>query len=140
MFSNFFAIWSNCKANKQNWQIQFFCGAGTCFQPEGNLNYCKSVTSPTTHTGWTTQELILTSRKWLTDLSILIVYWALLLEIAYQRTLCTKWYKMVEHTQTIRRLLPTNYLSVFDLFVGLALKGLREIRLSMSLCFCNNEK
>ena len=33
---------------------------------------------------------------------------------------------MVKHTQTIRRLLPTNYLSLFDLFVGLALKGLSE--------------
>ena len=31
---------------------------------------------------------------------------------------------MVKHTQTIRRLLPTNCLSVFDNFVGLALKGL----------------
>ena len=32
--------------------------------------------------------------------------------------------KMVEHSQTIRRLLPTNCLSVFDHFVGLELKGL----------------
>ena len=31
--------------------------------------------------------------------------------------------QMVKHTQTIRRLLPTNRLSVFDHFVGLALKG-----------------
>ena len=31
---------------------------------------------------------------------------------------------MVKHTQTIRRLLPTNCLSVFDYFVGLAHKGL----------------
>ena len=31
---------------------------------------------------------------------------------------------MVKHTQTIRRLLLTNYLSVFDYFAGLALKGL----------------
>ena len=29
-------------------------------------------------------------------------------------------YKMVKHTQTIRRLLPTNYLGVLDHFVGLA--------------------
>ena len=29
-----------------------------------------------------------------------------------------------QHTQTIRRLLPTNCLSVFDCFVGLVLKGL----------------
>ena len=34
---------------------------------------------------------------------------------------------MVKHTQTIRRLWPTNYLSVFDHFVGLMLKGLRTI-------------
>ena len=32
---------------------------------------------------------------------------------------------MVKQTQTIRQLLPTNSLSVFDHFVGLALKGLR---------------
>ena len=32
---------------------------------------------------------------------------------------------MVKHTQSIRRLLPTTCLSVFDHFVGLALKGLR---------------
>ena len=31
---------------------------------------------------------------------------------------------MVKHTQTIRRQQPTNCLSVFDHFVGLALKGL----------------
>ena len=31
---------------------------------------------------------------------------------------------MVKHTQTIRCKLPTNCLSVFDHFVGLALKGL----------------
>ena len=33
-------------------------------------------------------------------------------------------HKMVKHTQTIRRLLPSNCLSVFDYFLGLALKGL----------------
>ena len=33
-------------------------------------------------------------------------------------------YKTMKHTQTIRRLLLTNCLSVFDYFVGLALKGL----------------
>ena len=33
---------------------------------------------------------------------------------------------MVKHTQTIRRLLPTNYLSVFDHFTGLVLKGLNN--------------
>ena len=32
--------------------------------------------------------------------------------------------KMVKHTRTIHRLLPTNCLSVFDHFVDLALKGL----------------
>ena len=32
--------------------------------------------------------------------------------------------KLVKHTQTIRRLLPKNFLSVFDHFVELALKGL----------------
>ena len=31
---------------------------------------------------------------------------------------------MVNHTHTIHRLLPTNFLSEFDHFVGLALKGL----------------
>ena len=34
-------------------------------------------------------------------------------------------HKMVKHTQTIRWLLPTNCLSVFDHFVELALKGLK---------------
>ena len=34
---------------------------------------------------------------------------------------------MVKHTQATRRLLPTNYLSVFDHFKGLALKRLRLI-------------
>ena len=33
-------------------------------------------------------------------------------------------HKMVKHTQAIRRLLPTNCLSVFGYFVGLALEGL----------------
>ena len=33
-------------------------------------------------------------------------------------------HNMVKRTQTIWRLLPTNFLSVFDHFVGLALKGL----------------
>ena len=32
---------------------------------------------------------------------------------------------MVKHTQTIGQLLPTNCLSVFSHFVGLALKGLK---------------
>ena len=34
---------------------------------------------------------------------------------------------MVEHTQTIRQVLPTNCFSVFDHFVGLALKGLTSL-------------
>ena len=34
---------------------------------------------------------------------------------------------MVKHTQTIRRQQPTNYLSVFDHFVKLALKGLKGV-------------
>ena len=35
-------------------------------------------------------------------------------------------HKIVKQTQPIRRLLPTNCLSVFDHFVGLALKGLKD--------------
>ena len=38
--------------------------------------------------------------------------------------------KMIKHTQTIRWLLPTSCLSVFDHFVGLALRGLKT-------CSCN---
>ena len=33
---------------------------------------------------------------------------------------------MVKHTQKLRRLLPTNSLSVFDHFAGSTLKGLNE--------------
>ena len=33
-------------------------------------------------------------------------------------------HKKIKHTQTIRQLLPTNCVSVFDHFVGLALKQL----------------
>ena len=36
---------------------------------------------------------------------------------------------MFKHTQTIRRLLPTNCLSMFDHFVGLVLKGLKLLLL-----------
>ena len=36
-------------------------------------------------------------------------------------------HKMVKDTQTVRRLLPTNCLSVFDYFVGLAFKGLTAV-------------
>ena len=35
---------------------------------------------------------------------------------------------MVQHTQIIRRLLPTNCLSVFDHLVKLAIKGLNEFK------------
>ena len=43
---------------------------------------------------------------------------------------------MVKHTQTIRRQLPTNSPSVFDHFVGLALKGLNVVSASFLLvCF-----
>ena len=36
-------------------------------------------------------------------------------------------HKMVKHTQTIRQFLPKNCLSVFDHYVGLALKGLNPL-------------
>ena len=35
-------------------------------------------------------------------------------------------HKIVKHTQTIRRQQPTNCLSMFDHFGGLALKGLKN--------------
>ena len=38
--------------------------------------------------------------------------------------------KLVKHTQTIRRLWPTNCLSVFDHFAGLVLKGLTLLTLA----------
>ena len=41
---------------------------------------------------------------------------------------------MVKHTQTIRRNLPTNCLSVFHHFVGLALKGLNYIIRMLKEC------
>ena len=43
--------------------------------------------------------------------------------------------KMVKLSQRIRRLLPTNYLSVFDHFVGLALKRLKKTPYN---CIMNN--
>ena len=46
-----------------------------------------------------------------------------------------KLYKMVRHTQTIRRLQPTNCLSVFDPFVGLALKGLKSFKSILNRTF-----
>ena len=39
--------------------------------------------------------------------------------------------KMVKHTQTIRRLLPTKCLSVFDHFMGLVFKGLISSKLNL---------
>ena len=45
---------------------------------------------------------------------------------------------MVKHTQTIRRLLPLNCLSVFEHFVGLALKRLRPCQRSMMDHFAKN--
>ena len=42
-------------------------------------------------------------------------------------------HKMVKNTQTIYRLLPTNCLSIFDHFVGLALTGLKLKRASFSI-------
>ena len=42
---------------------------------------------------------------------------------------------MVKYTQTIRRLLPTNCLSVFDHFVGLPLKGLKWLEKSLDRKF-----
>ena len=40
---------------------------------------------------------------------------------------------MVKHTQTIRRQQPTNCLSVFDHFVGLALKGWFRINYTITI-------
>ena len=40
---------------------------------------------------------------------------------------------MANHTQTICRQEPTNFLSVFDHFVGLALKGLTQTGALVSL-------
>ena len=47
--------------------------------------------------------------------------------IANSRLVLTNLHKMVKHTQTIRLLLPMNCMSVFDDFVGLALKGLKQL-------------
>ena len=44
---------------------------------------------------------------------------------------------MFKYTQAIRRQKPTNCLSVFDHFVGLALKRLRPVWIFL-LAFCNN--
>ena len=42
---------------------------------------------------------------------------------------------MVKHTQTIRQLLLTNCLSVFDHFVGLAIKWLKNVTQAMTCIF-----
>ena len=50
---------------------------------------------------------------------------------------------MVRHTKTIRRLLPMNVLSVFDHFVGLALKKLIKVIKgnTSAICeICSNNK
>ena len=52
-----------------------------------------------------------------------LTYWALKVEMAL-------------HTQTISRLLPTNCLSIFDHFVGLALKGLRMACVPLICAVC----
>ena len=38
--------------------------------------------------------------------------------------------QLVKHTQTVRWLLPTNCLNVFDYFVGLAFQGLNLLRVT----------
>ena len=43
-------------------------------------------------------------------------------------------HNMVKHTKTIRRLLPTNCLNVFDHFVGLALKRLTHFIAMFAFC------
>ena len=40
-------------------------------------------------------------------------------------------HKMVQHTQTIRRLLPANCLNVFDHFVGLARREINGLTLNL---------
>ena len=47
---------------------------------------------------------------------------------------------MVKQTQTIRQLLPTNCLRVFDHFVGLALKGSEEFTIFLNPFMHNVEK
>ena len=49
-------------------------------------------------------------------------------------------HKMVKHIQTIRLLLPTNYLSVFNDFVGLALKGLKLFMIKFTALENETEK
>ena len=45
--------------------------------------------------------------------------------------------KMVKHTQTIRRLLPTHYFIVFDHYVELAFKGLISKYFALQISFLN---
>ena len=47
-------------------------------------------------------------------------------------------HKMVKHTQTIRRLLPTNYLSVLDILRGWRLRSLFIILLKTN-CACETQ-
>ena len=56
--------------------------------------------------------------------SILLVHWFLAGRFELTSPFKRQPHKIVKPTQIIRRLLPTNCLSVIDHFVGLALKGL----------------
>ena len=44
---------------------------------------------------------------------------------------------MLKNTPTVRRLVPTNCLSVFDHFVGLALKGLKKNKVLLRIIVKN---
>ena len=44
-------------------------------------------------------------------------------------------HKTVKHTKTIHRPMPTNWLSVFDHFLGLELKEITRFRLIFNFCF-----
>ena len=54
-----------------------------------------------------------------------LIYW---LKCNVPKTFKRQPHKMVKHTQTIRRQQPTNCLSVFNHFVALVLKGLKQSR------------
>ena len=59
--------------------------------------------------------------------------WRLVLKFCFHETLTLQARTPQNgHTWTIRRLLPTNCLSVFDDFVGLALKGLKTFKYNLS--------
>ena len=49
-------------------------------------------------------------------------------------------HKMVKHTQTIRQMLPTSFLSLFDHFVGLALKWLNEKKIDLHVYASKSKK